>query len=176
MPVTQKATPVSEWKRAAVTDPIELPSGKKLRVRRSSFRQFMAAGIIPNSLMGVVQKSMAKGKADVAIDEMTGDPAKLLEMMSMIDNVVAYVALDPKVYLVPKDEDGHEIDLEDREDQDVLYVDEIDEEDKQYIFQWSTGGVSDLEQFRRESADDVATLSRRPAVALPAKRAPRNRR
>jgi hypothetical protein len=140
---------------------MELPSGAVVKVRNpGGLKAFLGNGSIPNSLMPIVQKAVNNGKA-VSADEMgiigedgSIDPEVLSDMMSMIDNVLLQTVKEPKVYPVPEDE-------EDRDD-DLLYVDEFPDEDKQFLFQWVSGGTRDLEQFRREyssAVDSVATVT-----------------
>jgi hypothetical protein len=44
-------------------------------------------------------------------------------------------------------------------DPSLLYVDEVDLEDKMFILQYALGGTRSLERFRREFADGVRPLS-----------------
>src|SRR6266576_3930788 len=138
----RKVTPTSEWKKGF--DPLlELPSGKIVRVRPVvNMRTFLSAGIIPNSLMGIVQGSLDKG-VEPDISSFWGDSQKINQMMEMVDNIVVFMTEEPEIHQLPKTN-------EDR-DPALLYVDEIADTDKMYIFQWAIGGTRDLEQFHKES-------------------------
>jgi hypothetical protein len=143
-------TPISAWKK--VKPPITLPSGKVMRIRSVGFQAFLKAGIVPNSLMSIVESAVNEGN-EPEVNDLVGDSSSLNDMLAMVDEVVVFVALDPEVKRVPKTE-------KDRRD-NILYVDEVDEDDKQFIFGVCTGGTRDVEQFRQQSANVVASVQRR---------------
>jgi len=125
---------------------IELPSGFVVKVRNpGGLRVFMESGTIPNSLMSIVQESLDKGKKLTEQDLMNDgelDPQMIKDMMELNDQVAMKVLVEPKVHPIPeKEEDRNE---------DLLYVDELPEEDKLFLFQWVTGGTRNLERFRNE--------------------------
>lgn len=149
---------------------MELPSGAVVKVRNpGGLKAFLGNGSIPNSLMPIVQKAVNNGK-QVSAEEMgiinedgSIDPAVLKDMLAMIDNVTIQSVVEPKVHPAPADEDER--------DDDLLYVDEFPDEDKQFLFQWVSGGTRDLEQFRREystAVDSVATVTGDTRIAIPA--------
>lgn len=149
--------------------PITLPSGQNVRMRRTSLQAFMTTGIIPNKLMEVAQKAISKGK-DPEMSELAGiitDEGQLTDMIRMMDDAVVHVMIEPKVLPLP--EEGEE------RDPDQLYIDEIDDEDKMFIFNWAVGGTADVEQFRGEATSSLASLAGGKTVAAPAKRAARTR-
>lgn len=57
--------------------------------------------------------------------------------------------------------------LEHERNEGILYTDEVDAEDKSFIFNFVVGGTRDIEQFREETSDDVADLQPREDVELP---------
>jgi hypothetical protein len=138
----------------------ELPSGLMMKLRNPGGMQaLLAGGMMPNSLMGVVQKSLDKGQPAQAPDFLEQseeglpegvDPKMVADMMAMMDNLMQKCAVEPKVYPVPEDESLR--------DDDLLYVDEIDDEDKMFVFQWVTGGTSDLETFRQRHTQRMDSL------------------
>ena len=89
-------------------------------------------------------------------------------MMEMMDRAAVMCMINPDLHPALTDEDVTAWNLkhpdemvEDKEElrsDEVLYVDELDDEDKSFIFQWLTGGTSDLEQFRKQQSANVATL------------------
>jgi hypothetical protein len=118
------------------------------------------------------------------LEQVIGDPAKINELMQTFDKVVAECVVEPKVrvhWYTEKDEltghipDGYKVgddipDDEDHrgdpEDEDTpLYTDDVDDDDKQFIFQYVVGGSSDLERFRQESA--AALASAQPGQDVP---------
>lgn len=165
---TPRVTSISDWKSDLGQLPIELPSGKFIRIERKSMRVLIAAGAIPNSLMAIVQESLDKGTSQVNVSELASDPQKLDEMMEMLDNVIVLAVVEPKINNVPKPPAKKKVDL--------LYVDEIDEEDKAFIFQYVTGGTKNVAQFRNESPELLAAVQPSKVVANPTKSVARPRR
>jgi hypothetical protein len=159
-------TPVGEWKKAAVGRVIELPSGKGMRIKGITIQSMMASGIMPNALIKVVKKALDKGAGRPGMDEqmaieMIADPGKVQEMLVFIDKLTCQVALEPRVLPIPKDESDR--------DPDELYVDEIDEEDKMFIFQVATSGDEDTESFRLEHSTTMDAIRRQQDLELPTK-------
>lgn len=162
----EDSTPVSEWKKPLPA--ILLPSGKAMRLRNATFQTFMRLGMIPNGLLAIVQKSIEKGKAP-ELNELMESTDQVEEMLQMVDTVVCFVAADPKVTAAPTQADVDRWNQQhpasapaespdDLRDPDHLYVDEIDDEDKMFIFGVCTGGTRDVEQFRDEQADRLASI------------------
>lgn len=156
-----EVTSASQWKsKSAQGGELKVPSGNVCLVRKpDGMRVFMSKGMIPNSLMPIVQNAIAEGTkgnskpVDPAklMEEVLSDPQKLADMIGLIDAVVVDTVLEPKVAAVPENYD-------DRDD-DVLYVDDIDMDDKMFIFQFAVGGTRDLESFRREQESTMAVVS-----------------
>jgi hypothetical protein len=143
---------------------LTLPSGLTVKANRAGgMRAFVAAGNIPNSLMGIVDDALKQengNKVDpsaVLGDDGNMDAQMLEDMLALTDSVVIQVVTEPKIHPVPEDED-------DRDD-DLVYIDEVDDEDKMFIFQWVTGGTSDVERFRQESSGTLDDLAGRAVAA-----------
>lgn len=141
---------------------IELPSGLFMKCKQVSITTFIRDGNIPNALLAIINETLSKGD-DFDVNEMLADGdmdiEKIREMYTMIDDIVIRVAVDPSIERNPENES-------DRRDSQV-YLDEITDEDKMYLFQWSTGAVKDLETFRRESGASVAALEKVSIDQLP---------
>lgn len=139
--VSDQASDASAWKKRPAI--FTLPSGNRMRIRRASLQQFLSNGIIPNSLMAIVQSSIQTGNTksvDDELKEIMNDPLKLAELMELMDSVTLFCALEPRVLPAPESEADR--------DEALLYVDELDEADKTFIFNAAIGGTSDLEPFR----------------------------
>ena len=160
----RKATGARDWKsknketwRAIATD---LPSGNTALLRRAGLEQFLMMGMIPNTLIGLMQEQIAKAKGkpealnedDISeqLAEMLEDPQQLVDLIDMVDRITVFCVLEPKVAEVP-------VSHSDREE-GTLYVDEVDLEDKMFIFQWAVGGVEDIEPFRKELAESLGSV------------------
>jgi len=84
-------------------------------------------------------------------------------MYALVDQIVVELAVNPQVHPLPThDEDGDELEDDDavqaEKDDDLLYVDEIEDEDKMFLFQWCTGGTEDVATFRSEAQASLADL------------------
>ena len=151
---------------------IELPSGVHMRLRNpGGMRVFIQAGTIPNSLMTIIQESLDKGKTTNIAEKIVGpdgvDEQMVNDMLHMLNVVIVECAVEPRVEMPPADESS-------RRD-DTVYADEVDDEDKMFVFQWVTGGTRDLEQFRRELSEELGTLDGLANVGVQAKRPARAR-
>lgn len=164
-------TSVTAWKKSAEIPVLELPSGNAMRVKKIGAQALMATGIIPNSLMGYVQKAIAKGKAEEVTEEdmaeLLKDEKKVQEIGRLMDKVTILCAQEPEVHEAPAP--GVE------RDDSLLYVDEIDGEDKMFIFSVVCGGTTSVEQFRAEHERNVASVHGRENVGRPPQRPRRNR-
>lgn len=163
---TNKTTSAAEWKKKAQIPPIELPSGCYMRVRKIGLQALMAMGVMPNSLMAISQRAVNAGKGhdagleDAELLDLVNDPKKVKDITEFMDKMLCIVAQEPEVHPVPAP--GVE------RDDELLYTDEVDEEDKMFIFQVVTGGTTDIAEFRSESGAAMATVRGRQDLALPA--------
>lgn len=168
-----KPSSIKDFKsKSKIKADLVLPSGAVVRVHnRGGMRMFLKSGMIPNGLMGIVQQSIEDGTEPDMKDLFKGaddndvDMDMVNDMMIAVDNITVECWVLPPVLPIPDDE-------EDR-DEDLLYVDEVLEEDKMFVFQWVTGGTSDLERFREEYQSSVDNLERRSNVGGTRKRASR---
>lgn len=162
-------TPVSEWKKKSGPTPLDLPSGNTCLVQPVGMDAFLKQGFIPNSLLGIVQKALAAGEAqkldEINTDEMMAqalqDPEKLQGIFDVADSVTVYCVVEPRVYPVPTDTTVPR-------EEDKLYVDEIDMDDKLFIFNFAVGGSRDLEAFRQGTTVGVGSVPVGDSVQLPA--------
>lgn len=168
--------------------PVELPSGLTFLVRRPGVESFVKAGIIPNSLLGVVQEALEKGKdekaAEVELSELTKQMLsgeQVTDIMTLTDEVVERCVVQPTVHPITKREEIQA--REDLKDDDkasviasMLFIDEIVMEDKLFIFAYVTGGTADLAAFREQTAASVATVQHGDSASPKAKRPVRPKR
>lgn len=192
-----KVTSVDEWKKSSTATgqalkELKVPSGKTALVRAPGLQAFMAMGFIPNPLMAIIKdqldKNSGKDKMSAAAerklesemwDAITKDPEKLQEMFGLVDKCVVFCVEAPKVHAIPTKtvqvEEGDSVveklvpDDEAR-DANKLYVDEVDMEDKFFIFNFACGGTRDYEQFRGERSTVVDNVTSSKKVVSPTKR------
>lgn len=182
-------SPASAFKKKKTT-PVELPSGNLMVLRRPGMERFLSAGYLPDKLAAVIRREIASmspkpTKASDILEEM--DENDITEMMYAMDRVAAEAAVEPHVCwhmrLVldatgnpqyEQDKDGKstkrevvEVIPEEERSEDFVYTDELELEDKQFIFQYAVGGSADLSRFRAESATVVDALQSSGIVELP---------
>lgn len=148
-----ETTAPSQWKKN-VSEVLEVPSGNKCRAHKKPLQAFLKAGMIPNSLMPIVQSWMkkAQGKGGpIEVDINVEDTQQVIDMLQLLDNVVIECLDEPKVLPVPDDEADR--------DTKLLYVDEVSFEDKNFIYAWALGGVEDLKSFLDQQSPDVGSVS-----------------
>ena len=198
-PARTKATSAGEWRRSTTTQlPLVMtPTGKWIRFRRPGMTKFLEAGFLPDTLAGLVRKEIASaskkpGAKSVNDKELLSkltadlDEAGMLDMLAALDRIIVTVMVEPRVVwhrVVKRDEDGVAV-LDDRgreilEDvpdddrsNDVVYTDEIEQEDKNFIFQAAVGGSTDLARFRAQSAAVMDSLSSGQIMEEAPERAP----
>lgn len=169
----KNATSAAAWKKTSAPEALEMPSGNYMSFRKVGMQTLMATGMMPNSLMGIAQKAVSKGKgepdgfSDDALAELIKDEKKVLEITAFMDKITIFLAVEPKVHEIPLNDDGTAVPVEDR-DPELLYVDEIDETDKQFLFGVVAGGTRDLETFRSEHRASMDTVRGLQTVELPA--------
>lgn len=152
-PKDLEVTDLSEWKKDNSTI-LELPSGKVVKVKRAAgMKAFLKGGKIPNSLLPMVTEALGedgKGTGNLDITQVLQNPESINDMFEMFDRVTVETMVQPRCYPVPEDED-------DRQD-DRLYVDEMDDGDKQFLLGYAMSGAKDLETFRKATSGTVAPV------------------
>jgi hypothetical protein len=155
-------TPASAWKKKTVRGtPVRVPSGNTALLVRRGMDAFLQEGVIPNGLMPLVPKSMKKGQppSDADMAGWVEDPEKLKQIVELADAITIRCCIDPVVQAVPKDDAGNILPPGHAgRDENILYIDEVEFNDKMFIFSWAVGGTADLEKFREESAPDVGSV------------------
>lgn len=155
----------SDFKRVKGVD-LELPSGNVCKVRRVGIESLMAENVFGDSLMPIIQKSMdnAKGGKPVEVDlkpeDIMGDPQRMKEILDSFNKVTALVVVEPKCRYHRREVKPGEWEVipESERDEEIVYTDEVDMQDKSFIFQFVVGGSSDLASFREQSGEGLADV------------------
>lgn len=168
-------TPASEWKKAVqlTLQDVELPSGHTCQVKAVGMETLIKKGMIPNDLLGIIQKALDnnQGKKNEALkkleqqkllDELLEDRAKLSAVFDLADVITVECVVQPKVLPAPEHSENR--------DPELLYVDEVDMEDKMFIFNFVVGGTKKVGEFREELASTVGNTSNRKPVVKATKR------
>lgn len=159
------------WKRSKGED-LELPSGNVALVKRPGPAAIMSQGILPDELTPIVQEAIRSGKGlpPKKQAELVSDPETVVKMLDGVDKMMCVVVVDPKVrYHKYTEEDvslrgvaesllGKEIPEDDRNPDEWIYTDEVDLEDKMFIFNFAVGGTRDLRRFRGELAGSMGDV------------------
>lgn len=169
-----KVSDVSAFKKRRAGVELELPSGLMVKAKRVELQSFILQGNVPNPLMDVVSEALQRGqKANIpqmmGVEDGKIDLDQVRDMYEMVNAVICASVSEPKVHAVPTVDDLEDWntrhpdqqldDPDELRDDELLYVDEIDDEDKMFIFQWAQGGTDDLARFRQEAAADLAALA-----------------
>lgn len=151
----QEVTSTAGWK-AKKAKLVEMPSGNVARLGRPGMQSFVTRGLIPNSLMDPIQKAIAQGKdPDPAeMRNLASEPEAMMQFFLLIDDVCVEVFQDPKLHHILDDE-GNPVER----DENLLYVDEVDSDDKMFAFNYAVGGTQDVAQFRQEQKELLAVVS-----------------
>lgn len=158
-------TSASDWKRESAGYPLEVPSGNVALVRPVGMQAFLRKGIVPNSLREIAMEAIQRKKApEIKVEDLA--PEQIEDMLDLFDAVTVFCTVEPKVLPAPKDETGEVIAFDDRDDPgNALWVDEVDLEDKVFIFQYACGGTRNLESFRAEYNRRLESISGVPHLA-----------
>lgn len=171
-----QVTPVSDWKKP-LGEPTQLPSGRVARLKASGMDAFIKSGIIPNSLLEIITTQLEKAQRgeevkdeDFDLQKLMGDPAKIADVMQLIDNVTVLTFVEPRVFPMSAREeilDNDELDqaAKDAKLAGMLFIEDIDYEDRFFCFNFASGGTRDLEQFRGGLEASVGRVSARKPVA-----------
>jgi hypothetical protein len=162
----------TNWKRTGEED-VLLPSGNVAKVRRPGPVALLASGVMPDSLMPIINEAIRSGKglAPEKTKEMIQDQDSIFEMLDGIDRAVIKIVVEPKVAYHRQEIGGEWSDIPqaDRDTDEFIYTDEIDLDDKMFLFQFAVGGTRDLETFRRQSDASLGSLADEPGTDIEAK-------
>jgi len=170
------ATSAKSWQKVKGED-LELPSGNVAKVHRPGPTALLKKGVLPDAMAKMVNDMIKTGKGmkkDDISAAIGNDPEALFAMVDSMDRILCTVVLEPKVLYhrrEVKDENGQvrvnskgEPDWEDipedeRDTETAIYTDEVDFDDKQFLFNFAVGGTRDLARFRREANLSMGNVS-----------------
>lgn len=153
----KKPTNVGEW-RSKRGEAIELPSGNVALVAKPDLRKFLHGGDVPDSLTALVKAQISgdQNKIEKEQAKMGEYDGMLEDYFTYMDYIVTQTVIEPVVLQVPtrEDEDGNieDVPYDERDLEAGLYADEVDFDDKMFLFDFAIRGTKDLESFRVEQA------------------------
>jgi hypothetical protein len=170
-------TSTQEWKKDKGPQPVEVPSGNTALIRRKPLTAFWKAGRVPNSLIPMVERHVRPG---TNAEPLVWTNEMILDMIDLVDGVAVECVVEPRLYPVPKcpacggegkeplNTDPPSFGTSDCEpcrgtgegerEEDRLYVDEVDFEDKQFIFYYTTQLVDDVKSFRERTQERMGSV------------------
>lgn len=168
----KRVTSAKAWRAGSAINQefiLTLPSGNVATVIRPGLESMVANGDIPDALLDIAQGAIDKGQGkrpDQELDEKTaadfaGNPEKWGLMLDSVDRIATRIMKEPVVaYAKRKIEGTDEWEVIPEEDrfEDVLYTDEIELDDKFFVFDFACGDSADLERFHAERKGRVERI------------------
>jgi hypothetical protein len=176
-------TPATAWQGKVQVEgvAVPLPSGNVALVRAIAPEAFLTSGMIPDPLLPIIQKAIhtKKGLNPKELERQMGNtsPELIASSLEMFDRVLVYAVVEPNIEMPPpcrqcekyantdqhrkKDHPDHHQYREGERDSAKLYADQVDMQDKMFIFQWSVGGTSNISAFRQQLEGNVALTPNR---------------
>lgn len=150
---------------------VTCPSGQLALVKRPGVQGLIEAGVLHemDSLTGLVESKHIRrvkgGAPEVDVKSLLKEPKQLESVMSVVDRILVYVVVKPELALAWEEKDGTrtEIPMADRKP-DKVYTDQIELDDKMFIFNYAVGGTRNLERFREQSEAALAGVDAGGAV------------
>lgn len=154
------ASSISDFKKGSQGELVELPSGKFASIRRIQLTSLISEGLLGDSLAVLAQQAVDKGEGmdSAQIKAMGQDPEKISEALDAFDKIAARCFVEPRVTYYKDPNTGNTIPDEDR-DPEKLYSDELDIQDKIFVFQVVSGGTTNLDAFRQQFEQLMAGIS-----------------
>lgn len=176
-----KVTSAEEW-GVEEGQLLELPSGKVVRaVRSMDILNLLKSGRIPNPLGPLIQRMVdSQGAKTPDMTELGVDG--LREMMKLVDSTVMRVVLEPTIVSPPAIEDDEDpeaymsrVSSWRPEEPGCIGINQIDMDDRMFIFLFAQGMAADLTSFREEQKAAMASAHHGEAVPAKTKSASRRK-
>lgn len=156
-------TPASQWKHSDEQGfVIELPSGNFAKCRRTmNLPTLLKSGKIPNPLGDMIRDMIAQGKSDIQLQPTDTD---LMEQtVDLVNSQMPYIWIAPRVEQCPPtwnvDKQGIW-----NPSAGALDVNNIDFQDKFYVWSWAQGAALDVARFRERASQGMADLQHEQGV------------
>jgi len=188
MPSSDNFTPNNVWASNAVTnaqpEELTMPSGQTCAGRKVTVEGMIKTGMLASvdGLTAMVEKYTRKvrgGKGvpdgEVIDESIIRDAEALESLMMMVDQMIPHIVVSPVVHLhftiqtVGKTKVTKLIPAEDRQ-AGRIYTDQIELDDKMWLFNWAVGGLAAFSSFRGETRGDVGGVVPRSGPPRKAKR------
>ncbi len=147
-----EVTNAKDWRKSQEAGQlVELPSGKVARLTRPHLFSLVKEGLIPDPLSGQVMEMLNDTKPAATVVKTIGADNLILIM----DITCKTAFVEPRVVDEPKDNE--------------LSPNDLDFDDKVFVFWWCQGGIDDLKSFRKQQSRVMETVHERDQVQPKAK-------
>jgi hypothetical protein len=173
----------------SATEELTLPSGQTCQARKVTVPSMIETGLLASvdvltSMVDQYTRKIKGGKGvpdgSVKVDEsILKNPDAIKNIVMMADMMMPHVVVSPVVRLhfteqtVGQTKVTRMIPLEDRQP-GAVYTDQIDLEDKMFLFDWAVGGINAFTSFRGETTGNVGGVVPRKGSSGSTKRRSRN--
>lgn len=148
---------------------VKCPSGQMCLAQRPGLEGMIKAGLLKdfNALAGIVgvkidakknpAKALKAAQGKISAEKLFENPEMLDNMLHMVNKITCHVVVEPEVHMPPNDVTNRK--------RDLIYADDIDLNDRMFLFNWAMGGSNDLDSFRAGLNANVADMADVQGVA-----------
>lgn len=152
-------TSASEWRTSAL---VELPSGQVARLRSVTTGLFNRMGKIPDAITAWIYAAATATNPEETLEETTEKRREVARRMNaFIDEICVLAFVEPR--LVHTEEEA-------KEDEDSIWILNLEERDRQFVFGFYNKPLEELKSFRPEQALHVEPVQPQPEVQRKTKR------
>lgn len=169
--MTENKYATTGWASSRLLEDVELPSGQLCQVQKISMERVIMLGLVDAldsfqaAMAAVKDKKSGKGKKKASeaeeesefMLELFRDPEKFAGLMQTVDKCVVEIVIQPKLHANPSDP-------EKRQDE-LIYVDSVDFQDKMVLFGRVMEEVGGVEDFRKRSTNNLGAVAEKPGHA-----------
>ncbi len=135
-----KALTLSDWRACRLHD-LTLPSGLAVKVRDVSMTDLLFTGKLPESMLDIAQTAADQGKQDIDLKSLVKNGH---DFDILVRELVLLCVVEPP--MAEKADDEH------------LGIDELNGNDKMFIFNWVNREVDQLRPFREGETQPPAAV------------------
>ena len=131
---------LAQWRTSHVHD-MTLPSGLQVKVRDVTMTDLMFTGKLPQVMIDLAQESAEQGKIKLDLKMLTENAQ---EFRQLVDTLILLCVVEPPIA--------------EKADEEHLSLDEMNGDDRMFIFNWVNREVEQVRSFREADVELVAAL------------------
>src|SRR3989304_5150787 len=131
---------LAKWRADRIHD-LTLPSGLQVKVRDVTMTDLMFTGKLPQVMIDLAQESAEQGKIKLDLKMLTENAQ---EFRQLVDTLILLCVVEPQIT--------------EKADEDHLSLDEMNGDDRMFIFNWVNREVEQVRSFREAEVEPVAAL------------------